>query len=474
MNEKSMVNDMTQGNLAKQLFTYTLPLVLASILQMLYNVVDMIVVGQFVGSAGLSGVSIGGEILNLVTFTCMGFANAGQIIISQYVGLNDRDSISKTIGTLFSVILILAVAFTVIGLVGTDFFLGLLNTPAEAWTETQSYVTICFSGLIFIFGYNAVSAMLRGMGDSKKPMYFVAMATVINVVFDLIFVAGMDMGAAGAAIATVMGQAFSFIVSLIYLYIRRKSFGFDFKLRSFAIRKQQLLPLVKLGFPMALQSSAISISMLVVNANVNAYGVIASSVTGVGGRLKSVVAIVTHSFCTSTATLVGQNFAAGKFGRARKAVHLALLSVVAYAAICSVILLLFPRQAFGLFSTDPDVIELGLSYVPCMLVAFGSFSLMAPYNGFITGIGHVSLNFIISILDGVVVRIGLSLLLGKVLNYGLMGFWYGNELAGYVTVILAAAYFYFGAWRKRSLLVGKRAEAVSADIPEETPAATEI
>lgn len=451
--EKSMINDLTQGNVAQQLIRFSLPFMLSNVLQTVYSLVDMVVIGQYVGSVGLSAVSIGSELMMLLTFMSMGFATAGQVMISQFVGRDDRKAISSTIGTMFTLILGFGVALTIICLPLRDVLLHLMNTPEEAFDHARSYTTVCYSGLVFIFGYNTVSAILRGMGDSKRPFVFIAIAAVTNLVLDLVFVAGMDLGAFGAALATVIGQTLSFVISIVYLYIKRDSFGFDFHPSSFKVDKAKVGPLVKLGVPMVLQSAAVSISMLYVNANVNAYGVTPSAVSGIGGKLVGVMSIVSSAICSAGASMMGQNFGAGKYDRVKKIIHISHAICLSFAVVLSAVVLIFPEQVFGLFNRDADVLAMSHLYAPVSAVGFISFALMSPFNGLINGLGYSTLSFAIGLLDAVVGRVGLSILLGSILGFGIQGFWYGSALAGYVTAIIGGAYYFSGRWRTRKLLI---------------------
>lgn len=451
--QKTMINDLTQGHVTKKLLAFSAPFMLSNVLQTVYSLVDMVVVGQYVGSGGLSGVSIGSELLSLFTFIAMGFSTAGQVMIAQFIGRNDRKSISSTIGTMFTFIQIMSIIATVICLPLKDVFLSWLNTPQEALSEARDYVTVCFAGMFFIFGYNTVSAILRGMGDSKRPLLFIAIAAVTNLVLDLLFVAVFDMASFGAALATVIGQALSFVISLVYLYRRRVAFGFDFRLKSFRIDRTKLTPLVKLGLPMALQHAAISISMLFVNSYVNSYGVTASAVTGIGTKLRSLMSIVSQSVSTAGSTMMGQNLGAGEHDRVKKIVHVSHAVCLIAAAALSAVLLLFPEQIFSVFNQDPEVLGMAAQYMPVEAIAFFSFALMCPFNALINGLGYSTLSFVIGLLDGVVARIGISLLLGIVLGWGITGFWYGNAVAGYVTVIIGGIYYYSNRWKTRKLLV---------------------
>ena len=232
-NNNTMIRDLTRGPVVSQLFRFALPLLVSNALQALYNLVDMVVVGNYIGASGMSAVSIGGDILHLLTFVAMGFSSAGQVIIARDGGAGRRDDVKKTIGTMFSFLLAasLAIALVCFGL--RHSVLRWLNTPAASWQYTMDYMVTCICGLVFIYGYNIVSAILRGMGDSKRPFVFIAIAAVLNTVLDVLFVKYLGMEVFGAALATVIGQGVSFVASIIYLVRHRDSFGFDFKPASF-------------------------------------------------------------------------------------------------------------------------------------------------------------------------------------------------------------------------------------------------
>ena len=292
---KSMVTDMTTGNVTKLLLSFAFPLFVSNALQAVYNIVDMIVVGQYIGGAGMSAVSIGGDILHLLTFVAMGFSSAGQVLIARDVGSGRMEQVQKTIGTMFTFLLSVSLVISFGCYFIRENILQWLNTPAESYAFTLDYTVTCIIGLFFIYGYNIVSAILRGMGDSRRPFMFIAIAAVINMVLDIVFVAGFHMEVFGAALATVIGQAVSFIVSLIYLYRRKESFGFDFKLKSFRIDSSALRPLVALGVPMAIQSAAVNLSKIVLMAWINMFGVTYSALAGIYNKVNMVINIVSNS-----------------------------------------------------------------------------------------------------------------------------------------------------------------------------------
>ena len=452
MSQKTMINDMTSGPLAKQILLYSFPLMLANLLQTLYNLVDLAVVGRLTDSACVSAVSIAGQITFLLYALGMGLGSGMQILISQQVGAGNLDGVRRTTGTSLTATAVLAVTVTVLGLIFKNVLLGLLNTPAEAMRDAREYMFWCCLGVPFTYGYGSLCAVLRGMGDSKRPMYIIGIAALTNVVLDILFVYTFGMRAKGAAIATSTSQLVSFVFALVYLYRRKESFGFDFRRESFRVDRRILNAVVSLSAPLALMSIAITISMMFINAWVNAYGVIASAVSGIGSKLYSVVHIVTQSMQTANATVTGQNIAAQRIDRVKRSLYICMAICMIYWAIVSTLCMLFPRTVFGLFSTDPDVLDMAPTYLSISIVMYLSFATMAPALGFLNGIGYVRLNFIIAMADGVVARIGLGLLMAVTFGMGLRGYWWGSALAGFVSTIGAWAYFFSGRWKTRKLL----------------------
>lgn len=449
---KTLIRDLTEGSVTKLLLVFAFPLLCSNLLQTVYNMVDMIVIGQFVGSTGLSAVSIGGDVLHCLTFLVMGFSNAGQVLLSQYIGAGNRERIKGTIGTMFTLIFACAVLLTIVCFACVDRILAALNTPAEAWDYARQYSVTCILGLIFIYGYNLVSAILRGMGDSKHPFIFIAVATVTNLVLDLVFVAGFEMGPFGAALATVIGQSVSFIWAIIYLYRHKEAFGFDFKPASFRLDREVLPKLIKLGLPMCLQSAAIQISMLFVNSYINAYGVVASAVTGVGNKLGSITAVVTNALSTAGSSMVGQNIGAEKYHRVPKIIGVSMVIDIIFAAVLSFLTVCFPRAIFGLFNSDPEVLDMAMTYIPVAVLLYVGFALRSPFFALINGSGNAKLNLTVGMLDGVICRIGLAMLMGLAMHMGIMGFWLGNAFAGYVPFLIGGVYFLSGKWKTRKLI----------------------
>ena len=455
-NRKKIIKDLTEGSVAWTMIAFAVPLFLSSLLQTLYNVTDMIIVGRFVGRAGLGAVSIGTDVLHFLCFAAMGFSNAGQVIISQLIGAGLRERVRRTIGTLFSFLGVSSIVLSIAGLLLLDNILGWVNTPAEAHDYAKSYLGICFCGMIFLYGYNIVSAILRGMGDSRHPFLFVAIAVVLNIFLDVLFVVCFKWELAGVALATVLSQAVSFLWSIVFLYRNRISVGFYFRPKDFRISEQELKPLLKLGIPMVIQSAAISFSMLFVNSFINGYGVVCTAMTGIGNKLSSIVNVVNIALSAAGSSMIGQCIGAEKYDRVPKVLGVSFTINGAIALIAGAVTVLFPGAVFGIFTTDEAVLEMSLTYIPVLLLLFGGGALRPPMTSLINGSGNFKLNLTVALLDGVVMRICLSLLLGLAAGMGVYGFWYGHAFAGFTPFVIGSCYMLSGCWRTRKYIIGKR------------------
>lgn len=455
MKSKTLSKDFTTGNIPRQLIWFTLPFMASNALQVLYSTIDMIIVGKYVGTPGLSAVSQSSLILNFVTMVCLGFANAGQVLIAQALGAGKRKELNEIIGTLFSVIVGISLVCSVVILVGRIWIVETMNIPDESYDMSLDYLTICGAGLIFTAGYNMVSAVLRGMGDSKRPFLFIGIATVVNLVLDIIFTGMLGWGVAGAAWATIIGQAVSFLFSLYYLYKNREGFGFDFKTGSFKIQKKYMGMIISLGTPMAIQAGCINLSMLYVNSMVNNIGVVASATFGVGVRIDDIINKISQGIQYAAMPMISQNIAAGKQKRAQQVVLYAWLFAGVWTVVFVLIYLVFGKELFMLFSDDVAVHEMSDTFIRAILWMFPAMAIMRGSNAFLQGIGNAKLSMVLSILDGVALRIGLSWLFGIVFDWGFFGFVLGYGLAPYGCAVPGLIYFLSGTWKKREVLAEK-------------------
>ena len=443
-----MVRDMTRGPVVPLLIRFTLPLFVSNALQAIYNLVDMVIVGNYIGKAGMSAVSIGGDILHLLTFVAMGFSSAGQVIIAQAVGGGHHDDIKKTIGTMFTFLLSFLVIMAAV-CYGLRFsVLGWLNTPAASYNFTMDYMVTCICGLVFIYGYNIVSAILRGMGDSKRPFVFIGIAAVLNIILDIIFVKYCGLAVFGAALATVIGQGVSFLASIVYLYLRRSSFGFDFKPSSFRIDGPQFKKLLALGIPMAIQSAAVNFSKIILTSWINLFDVTYSALSGLFNKINLMCGIISQSFTAAGSTMVGQNLGAKEYRRVNHILAAIGAFCVGLSTLMTAAMLLWPDAIYGIFTSDADVLSLAsVLTLPIILNFYGSATRSVAFS-LINGSGRSKLNLAVAIIDGVISRIGLAALLGFALKLDCLGFWLGDALAGFMPMVIGMVFYLSGRWKK--------------------------
>lgn len=455
MAEKRITKDFTSGSIPRMLLLFTLPFMASNALQVLYSTVDMVIVGKFVGTAGLSAVAQSSQIINFASMVCLGFSNAGQVLVSQALGSGKKKEMNLVIGTLFTLLLSFALVLSAIILGGRKLIFNAMNIPTESYEMAMSYLIICVSGLIFTAGYNMVSAVLRGMGDSKRPLIFIGIASGINIVLDIVFTGFLGWGVAGAAWATIIGQAGSFLFSIYYLHKNKDAFGFDFSPGSFRPNRRYTRLITGIGTPMAIQSGFINLSMLFVNSMINNVGVVASATFGVGCRIDDIVNKISQGIQYAALPMISQNIGAKKQDRAIRVVRTAWIYSGVMTVFFMTLYIFFGRSMFMLFSDDPLVHEMSHTFIRAILWMFPAFALMRGSGAFIQGIGNAKLSMILAMLDGVVLRIGLSWLFGIVFDLGFFGFVLGYGLAPYGYAIPSVIYFLSGIWKKQETLADK-------------------
>ena len=334
-------NDLSQGNVLSKLILFALPFLASNIIQSFYNVADMLIVGNFSGTESMSGVNIGGQVTFILTNIVIGLCMGATVLIGQYVGAGNHIALKRVTATIITLLLLCSVLITALMLVFKMPVLQLIRTPPESLAESDRYLTVTLIGVVFIFGYNALSAILRGMGNSKQPFYFVLVACITNIVLDLIFVVFFHWAAFGAALATVISQALSMILCIIYMV--KNSFQFDFKISSFKIYGDQLRLISKIGLPTCIQNGVTSISFLFLTAIVNIIGgVSASAAVGAVGKFNSFVFMPTVAMSASISAMSAQNIGAGKLDRAVKACRIGTIFSVCVSYLFFALVQTFP------------------------------------------------------------------------------------------------------------------------------------
>lgn len=445
---------LVEGDVKKSLLRFTVPFLAATLLQFTYGAADLIIVGQFDPTgAGVAAVTTGSQLMQTFTSLLMGLASGGTVLIGQYWGAGRREDVSKTIGTMFTFFTVLAVVMTAIVTLGTNFFTALMQVPAPAVESARQYLFICGCGVIFITGYNMVSGILRGLGDSKHPMMFVAIACVANIIGDLILVGPLNMGAAGAAIATVAAQALSLALSLFIL--RQRDFPFDFARKSFRIAKDKLRGLVRVGTPVAVQNILVSVSFLIITGVVNGMNLVAASAAmGTASRVVDFCMMGPIAFYSAISAMTAQNIGAGREDRAKSTLKWGVFFSLIFGVVMFTLIVLFPQQAIGIVNRNPEVMALGVLCLygfslDCILVAF-----IFSFNGFFGGCGRTGFTMINNLIATFLVRIPFTLIVASLPNPSLFLIGLASPAASLLQIFIQLIYYKSGRW-KRSSLIGE-------------------
>lgn len=440
--------DLTTGSVTKQLMKFAVPFLLSNLLQALYSVADMIIVGHFRGAIGITGVNIGSQINILVTGAALGLAVGGTVLIAQYGGAHKFDEQRKTIGTLFTLYMVIAVVMTAVMLMFGKPLLDLLGTPKEAYGEAESYYDICMAGLVFLFAYNVISAILRGMGDSKRPLYFVLIAAIGNIVGDYILCGSFDMGAAGAAYATVGAQGLSVILSLIYLF--KNKFFAEYHASDFKIDKEKAKMLLKIGLPSSVQQVVVSFSFLTLTALVNSLpnALVASACQGIGGKVNSFAILPALAMSSAVSSMAGQNIGAGEIDRAKKTMFAGMRIAFLISAVVFVIVEAFPDFIIGLFDKTPETIETGRTYLRLIALDYLLVPFVFCMNGLAIGAGYTNFALFNACFSSIIVRVPLAYIVVKVSTLGFDGVGLATGLASAASIIVGIIFISSGKWKK--------------------------
>ena len=449
---KQFEKDLTQGPVTKQLFSFCLPFLLSNFLQAMYGFVDMLTASWFAGPATVSGVSNGGQITLVCMNLVIGFSVGGTVLVSQYFGAGKRNELSRTIGTMFTSLLVMAVVTTVLVLVFAHPLLRFINTPGEAYGEAYLYMAICVGGIVFTFGYNAVSAVLRGMGDSKNPLYFVLIAGIINTLLDVLFVGPFGWGAVGVASATVIAQALSLVLAVWYL--RRRKFVFGFKLADFRVDTARLKQILKVGLPTSVQQTVVGLSFLFMLALVNDFGVDASAAVGIVGKFNGFAILPALAMASSISSMAAQNIGAGKLDRARATMHAGIRLTLPICIAFFLLSLFAPEAIMGIFTDVPGVVEHGVSYIRYLNYEYLLLSFLFCINGLLMGAGLTTFTMINGLISSILLRVPLAYLFGITFMLGVTGIGLAAPAAALGALVMSFVFYRTGKWKRKRLVEG--------------------
>ncbi len=428
-----------EGSIAKSLIIFALPLLLSFVLQALYGAVDLFVVGQFSSTSSVSAVGTGSQLMHAFTTVIIALSTGNTILIAQRIGAGDHDGANRIMMASTKIITIATITLAVIGLALAEPLVWLMNAPAEAVSETVSYVRICSGGLIFVGMYNGISSVFRGVGNSLSPLIFVAISCVINIIIDFVLVAGLKMNATGAAIATVIAQGISVVFSIFYIKKAKLPFKFN---KSDFIKTGSTLKVLKIGAPIALQDFLAATSFLIITGIVNGLGLIASASIGITEKLFMFLSIVPMSFMSALSAFVAQNIGANKPDRARKALYIS----IGISAVMGVGITLLTYFGGGLlasiFEKDPAVIAATGEYLRGTSFEYILISISFCMLGYFNGRGHTLFVMAQGLGTAFLVRIPLSYVFANQDNPQLFNIGLAVSISSAVCLGVCLAYYW--------------------------------
>ena len=433
-------NTFTEGPILAPLIRFTVPIILALLLQSMYGAVDLMIVGQFAGDAGsVSAVSTGSTMMNLPMMIVFGLTMGSTVLIGRRIGEENFDGAGRIVGTSVALFGLIALVITALMLGLCHPFAKLMKVPAEAYDYTIQYVTICACGTVFIVAYNVLSGIFRGLGNSTLPLIFVAIACVVNIVGDLLLVAVFDMGAAGAAIATVLAQAVSVLLSLII--IRRTKLPFRFKAEYIRFNGFNIGQIFKLGSPIALQDVLTSLSFLVVNAVINNMGVVTSAGYGVAQKVTNFILLIPSAFGSAMSAFVAQNIGARQPKRAQKALLYGMGSALSIGVFMFILSFFFGDLLSVIFTREEAVVAASAEYLKgfsfdCMLVC-----LLFCFTGYFNGCGKTMFVMIQGLVGALLVRMPVAYLMSLRAEPTLFSIGLATPLASLASIVLCILYF---------------------------------
>ncbi len=406
-----MKKDLTTGSVFKNIIYFSLPYMLSYFLQTLYGMADLFIVGRFNGTQSITAVSIGSQVMHMLTVMIVGLAMGTTVTVGRAIGEKQNEKAGKAVGNTVTVFLAGSAALTVILLCLVKPIVSVMSTPAEAVEETRAYLAICFIGIPFITAYNIISSIFRGLGDSKNPMYFIAVACVFNIALDYLFIGYFKMGAAGAALGTTLSQTVSVIVSLVAM--KKLNIGIKLQKSDFKPDKKTVGSLFKIGVPVAAQDGFIQISFLIITVIANGRGLTDAAAVGIVEKIIGMMFIIPSSMLSSVSALAAQNIGAKEYGRAKRTLKYAIMLATGFGLVIAVITQFFALNIVGIFEKDPEVISHGAQYLRSYVFDCVFAGIHFCFSGYFCAMERSGISFLHNSISIVFVRIPLAYLMSK-------------------------------------------------------------
>jgi putative MATE family efflux protein len=442
------MRDLTTGKEGKIILAFTIPMLIGNVFQQLYNIVDSIIIGRYLGNEALAAVGASFPLIFTLISMIIGVATGTTIIIAQYYGAKNIDKVQQAIETMYLFIFAASVLLTVVGNLFSTAIFRLIDLPEEVIPEAVAYFNIYALGFVFFFGFQGTSAILRGLGDSKTPLYFLIVATLINIVLDLLFVVTFGWGIEGVAFATIISQAGAFFSIIFYLnrchqVLRFKMFGLRFD-------KGIFIKSLKIGLPTGFQQTFVAVGMLALYKVVNMFGTSVIAAYSVAMRLDSFASLPAMNFSAALSSFVGQNIGANKPERVRSGMIATLRMTTTISLAVTVLAWLFAEPIMQVFTTDQAVVEAGKEYLYIVSSFYVLFSAMFVMNGLLRGAGDTLIPMFITLFGLWIIRIPASYILAE--HFGPKGIWWGIPIAWAIGAGFSYLYYLTGRWKTKSVI----------------------
>lgn len=439
------MKNLTEGNSGSLIFKFAIPMLIGNVFQQMYNIVDSIVVGRYLGKQALAAVGASFPLIFMLISFVVGVAMGTTIIISQYFGAKDMKMVKRSIDTMYIFLFFASIFVTILGITLSGPIFRLIKLPEDVIPQAVTYFNVYLVGTIFFFGFNGISSVLRGLGDSKTPLYFLIISTLMNVLLVWLFVAIFHWGVAGSAWATVIAQAGAFVTSVIYLnrtheVVKLNSLKMVFDK---AIFRKSLM----IGLPTGLQQTFVSLGMLAITRIVNDFGTNAIAAYSAAGRLDSLAGMPAMNFGAALSTFVGQNLGANKPHRVKQGLRATFMMSGALALFTSLVVIIFRHRLMELFTTDTAVIEIGANYLMIVSSFYIFFSTMFVIGGVMRGAGDTIVPMFITLFALWAIRIPAAWILSR--YFGVDGIWWSIPVAWFIGMTLSYLYYLKGNWKTK-------------------------
>ena len=441
------MKDLSYGNETKLIFKFAIPMLIGNVFQQLYNVVDAVIVGKFIGKVALAAVGTSFPIIFMLISFIIGITMGFTVVVSQYFGAKDLTQVKKTINTLYIFLFFASLSISIIGIAFSGVIFRLVKLSPEAIPQAKLFLNIFLGGIVFLFGFNGTSAILRGLGDSKTPLYFLVISVVVNIILDILFIVVFHWGVGAVAIATIISVAGAFITLVIYLNHYHKVVKFSFADLKFD--KEIFRKCIKIGLPTGFQQTFVALGMLALYGIVNRFGIDTNAAFSVAGRIDNFAAMPAMSFAIALSTFVGQNLGANKPERVKRGFITTLIMSNIITVITSLIAVFFGKFLMKMFTDDPQVIAIGQNYLIIVGATYVLFSSMFIVGSVMRGAGDTLIPMFITLFALWIIRIPLAYLLSQPNWLGVNGIWWSIPLGWLTGLTLSFIYYSTGRWKKK-------------------------